>query len=327
MKLTEEHIDELIAKYLAGEASPEEAILLDDWKKESPEHERYFVACSETLHQTIHLPIDTTALYKRILSRANISQPKVVTLKPFFTSLRIAASLLIVSLLGLTFYVLNKQPLAPEKTVAARNQSISEQLADGSTVTLNKQSKLTLLQGFNSKQRKLRLEGEAYFEVIHDVGKPFTIDAGGIEITDIGTAFNVQANRESDSVIVHVTEGIVNLATPDTNFQLVATQTALFIRSQRTLNILPSFDQNNTAYHSKKFRFKAQKLHNVLQTINQVYDQPITLNNALLSDCLITVDFMNETPETIASIISETLGISYRKTETGFELNGNTCLQ
>lgn len=328
MKLTEEHINELIAKYLAGEASPEEAIMLDDWKKQSPANEQYFVSCSEALQQTTHLPIDTNTLYKRVKVQANINGKKVIPLSSFFTPIRIAASLLIFSIIGLTIYIVTKQQsLAPEKTYAAGNQSTSEQLADGSMVTLNKQTKLTLVEGFNGNQRKLILEGEAYFEVVHNAEKPFTIDAGGIEITDIGTAFNIKANPQSDSVVIYVTEGIVNLTTANDAIQLTANQTALFIRSQHTLRTLNQYDQNNTAYRTKKFQFKAQKLQTVLAHLNQVYDQQITLNNPTLSNCLITVDFSNETPETIAAIISETLGITYRETQTGYELMGNTCLQ
>lgn len=328
MKLTEEHIDELIAKYLAGEASPEEAILLDDWKTASPANEQYFVSCSEALQQTTHLLIDTNALYKRIKAQANINEPKVIPLKPFITPMHIAASFLLLSLIGLTFYLITKQqPLTPGKMYAAGNQSTSEQLSDGSTVTLNKQAKITLMEGFNGKQRKLKLEGEAYFDVVHNAEKPFTIDAGGIEITDIGTAFNIKANPQSDSVLVHVTEGIVNLTTPETNLQLTANQTALFVRSQHTLRALNQYDPNNTAYRTKKFQFKAQKLQVVLEHLNAVYDQQITVNNSTLSHCLITVDFTNETPETIVAIISETLGITYRKTKSGYELLGNTCQQ
>lgn len=327
MKLTEEHIDELIAKYLAGEASPEEAMLLDDWKNESTANMQYFVSCAESVNQAHLLPIDTAALYNRIKLQANIHEAKVIPFKPFFTPLRIAASFILLSIIGLTFYVVTKQPVSPETTVAAGSQSISEQLADGSTVTLNKQAKLTLMKGFNGKQRKLKLEGEAYFEVVHDSEKPFTIDAGRIEITDIGTAFNVKANPQSDSVLVHVTEGIVNLTTNKTTLQLTANQTALFIRSQQTLLSINNFDPNITAYRTKKFRFKAQKLAVVLDHVNAVYEQHITLNNPTLSNCLITVDFANETPETIAAILSETLGITYRQTESGYELTGNSCLQ
>ncbi|MES2779706.1 MAG: FecR domain-containing protein [Bacteroidota bacterium] len=327
MKLKEEYIDELIAKYLAGEALPEEAMMLDEWKQGSAEHEQYFAACAEAMQLTTHLPIDTSRLYKRITMQAKINEPKRFSLTPYITPLRIAASLLILSLAGFIFYIVNKQSLAPEKIYATANQTISEQLADGSTVTLNKQSKLTLISGFNGKQRKSKLEGEAYFEVVHNAEKPFTIDAGGIEITDIGTAFNVKANPTSDTVIIQVTEGIVNLSTPDTSLQLTAHQTALFVRSKQLLRTVTHFDENTTAYRTKKFRFNAQKLSEVIATLNEVYDQHFVLTNLQLSECLITVDFNNETPDTIADIISATLGISYRKTDKGYLFIGNACIQ
>ena len=327
MKLEETYIDELIAKYLAGEASPEEAILLDDWKNESKDNEAYFMSSSKIWQQSAHHPIDTSALYERIRVQAKLKKTPFIFTLPTLSPLRIAASLLILSSVGIAFYLFNKNGSQPEKTITANTLSISEQLADGSTVTMRKQSKLTLLSGFNAKQRKLKLEGEAYFEVIHNAEKPFIIDAGGIEITDIGTAFNVKANPLNDTVTIAVTEGIVSLQTRDTSMQVVAHQTGLYVRSRGTLQLISSVNPNSFAYRTKKFQFTVQRLSDVLAALNEVYEQQYNLTNDHLGDCLITVEFNNESPETIADIISETLGISYRKTANGFLFLGNTCVQ
>lgn len=325
MKDTEEHIDELIVKYLSGEASPEEAIMMDEWRNQSVANERYFVTSSELLG--IKLPaVDTDSLYKRIVREASIKEPKRFTLSRTQLYTRIAASVLLLSLMGLSYFILTKQS-SPEKIFTAVAQPLSEQLADGSKVTLNKQSKLTLVSGFNTKQRKLKLEGEAYFEVIHDAEKPFTIETGGLVITDIGTAFNVRAHPQSDSIMVHVTEGEVNLTTPNHSLQLTATQTALYIRSKQLLRKLDYYDQNSDAYRTRAFRFRSQPVGSVLNTLNDVYDQQITVANPSLNNCLLTVDFNNESIETIVAVISETLGISYHKTQNGYVLTGNTCTQ
>ncbi|MGH8672054.1 MAG: FecR family protein, partial [Burkholderiales bacterium] len=82
-------------------------------------------------------------------------------------------------------------------------------LADGSHVTLNSHSGLDL--AFDGKRRGVRLtEGEAYFEVVKDVARPFVVAALHGEVTVLGTRFNVY--DESARVTVTVAEGRVRVA-------------------------------------------------------------------------------------------------------------------
>lgn len=79
-------------------------------------------------------------------------------------------------------------------------------LKDGSQVVLGPRSKLTIA-GRDGAQ--LALQGGAYFAIRHDPGRQLTINAGGLQIGDIGTRFEVQANGAS--VRVEVSEGQVEL--------------------------------------------------------------------------------------------------------------------
>lgn len=81
-------------------------------------------------------------------------------------------------------------------------------LEDGSSVTLGGQTKL--LVAFSAQRRSVNLiEGQAWFKVTHDIRRPFIVAAGDGTIEDAGTAFLV--TRESDRVIVTVTEGVVEV--------------------------------------------------------------------------------------------------------------------
>lgn len=82
-------------------------------------------------------------------------------------------------------------------------------MKDGSVVTLNTNSQVTLDLG--RRQRAVKLErGEAYFEVAHDAARPFVVTAGHQRITAVGTQFAVRRD-ESGAVQVVVTEGKVRL--------------------------------------------------------------------------------------------------------------------
>ncbi|MFN3445886.1 MAG: FecR domain-containing protein, partial [Bacteroidia bacterium] len=77
----------------------------------------------------------------------------------------------------------------------------------------------------------------------------------------------------------------------------------------------------------KTFSFKAALVKDVVASINAVYGNVIVLANQQLGDCLITVDFNNESPEVMAMIIAETLGLTYQKTNEVFVLSGQSCQQ
>jgi transmembrane sensor len=330
LEQNKEHIDDLIAKYLAGEALPDEAILLDDWKNESPGNLQYFIAC-EKAFQIPTRETDTQQLFQNIL--AQLEQPyqkeaKVVRLHTYFTPMRIAASLVAVSLLGLfAAYMFKGNPGQPEAIIASADTTQQQQLADGSQVFLNKHTKLTVVEGFNGKQRKLKLEGEAFFNVVHNAEKPFVIDAGGVLIKDIGTAFNVKADPQSDSVSVFVTEGIVDISNGEKTVQLLANQSVVYIRSTKELKTITNVSANVASYKTKVFHFTASRLGEVITALNNVYGPFIELENADLAACRITVEFNNESPETIVAIITETLGLVYENRNGRYEIKGASCIQ
>jgi transmembrane sensor len=331
---TKEHIDELIAKYLAGEALPDEAVLLDEWKEESAENLRYFNESRSALHIK-ETRVDTVKLFAGVMSGiealpVNQGEAKVIGLqkRSYFTPFRIAASLLIVSVVGvLAAMFLNGNFAAPDQLIASASQTQDTMLADGSHVYLNKNTQLTVVGGFNARQRKLKLRGEAFFEVKHDDTKPFVIDAGGVEIKDIGTAFNVKASPQSDSVFVHVTEGVVEMNNGIANLRLEADQSAVYIRSQNTLLLLSHVTMNVDAYRTRIFSFKANTLEEVIRLLNEVYGETVVLKNKKLASCRITVDFNNDSPATIVSIIAETLGLTYEEKDGKFLITGDSCIQ
>jgi transmembrane sensor len=320
----EEHINELLAKYFAGEALPEEAMRIDEWKNQSEANLRHFNHTQKLMLVAEQTTFDASAMYQRIISRPQ-QETTVLTLRRYFTPLRIAASLVIVSLIGLSAMLLLRNDTTPD-TILASSETVTEQkLADGSVVALNKHSKLTVIGGFNGKQRKVKLEGEAFFEVKHDDEKPFVIDAGGISIKDIGTAFNVNAHPASDSVMVFVTEGIVEITTSTKIKTLHENEGVIYIKSTQAFVSIRQTQTNITAYKTKQFHFNASTLREVVETLNSVYGPVIQLQSPRLAACTITVDFQDETPETIVNIIAQTLGLEIEQHNGIYLLKGTSC--
>lgn len=323
-----EHITELIARYFAGEASPEEAIALDEWKALSDENLAYFNACGQAMGvPPVH--VDTQALYQRILDalpEEKQEKHKTIRLNNLFSPLRIAAAVLLFASVGLWIYKANNAS-APDVQLAATSAPLQQKLVDGSMVMLNKNTTLTLVSGLEGNERRLKLSGEAYFEVKHNDQQPFVIEAGGVLIKDIGTSFNVQAHPQSDTVLVSVTEGIVDMSTGNETLRLTPGEAAVFVKSTHQLKKLNVPPANIDAYKTRMFSFKATSLLEVIAAVNEVYGPVLKLEKSNLETCVITVDFNNESPETMATIIAETLGLSYQKVGEAYILKGEACVQ
>jgi len=119
--------------------------------------------------------------------------------------------------LAVGIFVVRKQS-APESvtTIAARTFSTpvggrdSLRLPDGTTVILGPASRLNLAANYGQAERKVELQGEAYFDVVHDPAHGFVIAANGTTIRDIGTSFGVHADS-TGTVRVSVKSGSVEL--------------------------------------------------------------------------------------------------------------------
>jgi ferric-dicitrate binding protein FerR (iron transport regulator) len=98
------------------------------------------------------------------------------------------------------------------RTVATKNaQRASLTLVDGSTVILAPASRLRYASDFGTNTRDVYLEGEAYFDVVHDGDHAFAVHTATAITKDLGTSFSVHAYASDTTVRVVVAEGSVEL--------------------------------------------------------------------------------------------------------------------
>lgn len=117
-------------------------------------------------------------------------------------------------------------------------------LSDGTEVWLNANSRLTYPTAFKGNERKVTLQGEAYFKVTHDARHPFIVKAGEMETRVLGTEFNVNA---SDATCPHVTlvQGSVKV-TSDNNNKVIMPGEDAAVDEQGTIKI-SHVDTNDVA--------------------------------------------------------------------------------
>ena len=85
-------------------------------------------------------------------------------------------------------------------------------LPDGSKVWLNADSRLTYHNTFNSRIREVELEGEAFFDVVKDSGRPFIVHTSGIDVKVLGTSFNVKSYPGDATIEATLIRGMVEIA-------------------------------------------------------------------------------------------------------------------
>lgn len=325
-----EHIEALIARYLSGEALPEEAIELEEWKQQHPDNMKYWEKSQQAyflLSGQQNISVDAAVMYRNVLARLDVQKEgKVLPIdfRRYFTPQRVAAVLLILITGGLLLSRLSKPGSSTDIALNGGENGISKTLDDGTQVELDKNSSLTLLAGYNGKQRRIKLSGRATFKVEHDAGKPFLVEAGGVFIQDIGTVFEVKAQPDEDTVEVWVTEGIIEMFTENDTLRLTQNQRGFYIPALNKMydeRLLQQAIEDN----SRIFHFNNTTLGEVIQQLNAVYPTPIRLSNAALERCRITVDFTNEPQDVVVEIIAETLGLQVESAHGKYTLKGEAC--
>src|SRR5690554_1785206 len=186
--INEENIHQLLAKYLDSSLNEDEETAVENWINANESNRAEFNAykqlweASENIDST-KIEVDTEAAWSKV--QHQINQPKVRKLTAWY---KVAAALAVFSILASAIYFLFNQNLHSIEHTAEQNKTI--ELADQSTVELQKGSKLAYLENFNDEARKVKLEGTAKFDVAKSP-KPFIIDAKDLEVSVLGTSFLV----------------------------------------------------------------------------------------------------------------------------------------
>lgn len=147
-------------------------------------------------------------------------------------------------------------------------------LSDGSKVWLDVGSSLTYPVAFIGNERKVSVTGEAYFEVAHDVSKPFFVNCGSMNIRVLGTHFNVNAfEDEGTDIKVTLLEGKVKVNNKNAKGLLQPGQQAV-VNDQ--IKILDDVDLDEVmGWKNGYFEFNNSSLQNVLNQVSRWYNVDI----------------------------------------------------
>jgi len=311
MDLYNHSMDDLISKYLCGEATPDEAMQLEEWKQITKENQLYFDNMQQAFLMVSN--VEWSAPDKKAAWQKFKSESKPNTRIGWIYGL---AAVLVVGLLSVVFLMKDdKMPLE----FIANDTAVTRSLSDLSEVTLQANSKIFFEDGFGTEHRQLKLSGKGKFTVTHNEDLPFIIETNGVFIEDLGTVFSVESMPNSDTVYVVVNEGIVRLYDENGSEIIIkAGEKAWYIRSQKTII---------TDLETKvlKFDFKDTRLAEVVDLLEKTYQIDIQLSPESIGECTITTQFFDEEVATIITVIAETLGFKYEYQDHHYKIQGKPC--
>ena len=173
-------------------------------------------------------------IWKRIETTNRINKPKERRIYIF----RYVAAASILMLLSLGYYFFDvyttDQPLPKMVAIETETQQrLYIILPDSTGVWLNSDSRLEYPEKFSKDTRKVLLTGEAYFDVVSDLSKPFIVQTSQINVKVLGTTFNVTAYEQDYEVTTTLVEGKIELMLNNEHSQAT---TILYPKQQATIN-------------------------------------------------------------------------------------------
>lgn len=188
-------IRKIFTRYVRGSASSDERKTVHAWYAALERNEQ---------------PDDTAAAQKQVW---NTIETKLKQQKQIIWFRAAAALVFTISIAGVWLLSRPNEPL-PSFTMIQTDSRARQQfeLADGTQLTLNKNSRVKISNQVEHSRQVELIEGEVFFEVARDEARPFTIQTGKIKTEVLGTSFNIRAYQQLEHITVSVVSGKVKIS-------------------------------------------------------------------------------------------------------------------
>ncbi len=281
----------------------------DIWKSSAPSVEIKFNAENAFLKHKARLSEE-----KSILSEQNESQKRKGVI--FMYSLRLAAAILVLVIA----VVLGMNISNGDKINAEAVQIVM--LEDGSKVWLDAGSQLNIKK-LNKSERKVSLNGRAYFEVAKNSAAPFTIEVGEFDVKVVGTRFII----DSEQSVVKVRDGKVAVVTENKEVLLTDNQ-SVEIKNSALSDISNVIFDNNQLWFNEELKFDNTPFDLVVKDLIVNFGVQIYLPEKNdWSTCTFTSGSLkNNTFDEVLTILKLTYDIEYKKTgEAAYKITRVRC--
>jgi ferric-dicitrate binding protein FerR (iron transport regulator) len=241
-----------------------------------------------------------------------------------------AAAVLIVITVAAIFFNQHTKKIDPTNIIATQKGSKTTiTLIDGTKVWVNADTKLTYDNTFGVKTRSVWLSGEAYFEVAKDKAHPFIVHTDLMEVTALGTAFNVRSYRDENNAETALMEGSVQIAFKKKEMGKILLKPMEkvvvrdpFVKADREKEqpeiavVKVSYDSAQavtaeTGWLTNRLVFKQERLEQIIKTLERHYGCTIQVQKSALLDRKLSGIFKDESLMEVLETFRLAAGIQY----------------
>lgn len=164
------------------------------------------------------------------------------------------------------------------KLYVPAGQRIRLTLQDGTTVWLNSQTTLTYPAIFDKKERRVSVDGEAFFDVAKDKHKPFIVSSQGIETKVLGTQFNICSYPKNNDMRTSLIEGSLQVYfTGKENESILLKPNEQISIKDGTMKVGTISHHDYFLWKEGIYSFKDELLVNILNKLQLYYDVRIII--------------------------------------------------
>lgn len=347
-----ERIAQLIARKLSGEASPEEIKELDTLLKEYPEDAYFHSLLADYWTAPVSVideDADSEAHFRHILDAAAseaqepeagpVSEP-VYKSRPHYIRTLLAVAAVFAGLIFFSWLYVKQFRSQSGIAETSRIETIAKPgaksrllLPDGSTVWLNSGSRISYPASFTDSLREVELEGEAYFDVAKNAGRPFVVHTRDIDVRVLGTAFNVKCYPEDGRTEATLIRGSVLVSKTGGSRQetvlLRPHEKVVVYRAPENVSAVPHemivkpLKRNaadtamvETAWVYNKLVFDGEDFREIATEMERWYNVKIVINDSTIARYRFHAKFENES-------ITEVLAALRLSLPFAFKINDN----
>ena len=311
--MTKKTINNIIESYVNNDASDEVRMAFDRWLTDNEDREEKDEAMNAIWDNTpltsAHVAEDPFSIIEEAEKIENIESQKSSRRKTVWLWVTSAAA---ACMAALAFMGWNRPEYNETCLVSSVTSKGEFVLPDGSTVWLNKDSRLYYLNDLQGEIREVRLEGEGYFDVAKDAGHPFVVQAGGMSIKVLGTRFTVSA-YEDRPVEAYLEEGKIMAKVPEHEPVILDPDQAIrYDASAGELQAFAETASDHTAWVDGKLEFVNKSLKDIIDCLEHWYCVSISCNDMeMASKVRLSMTIRQEGIEEICTALSTIADLSY----------------
>jgi len=329
----------ILKKYLRGEVTLEERELIDEWYRNLGKNSEFFES-----------PAEEIQLGNRYWSRIkgfmeSVRRRRGNHLRWYSVGLAATALLVLISYLNLSYGTSEAELIIPAKEnslvvykriVNRGDQADQVTLPDGSKVTLEPNTIIQYTPGFDGPERKVYLDGKAFFDVVRDENRPFKVLTQKVITKVLGTSFMVTAYRKEKEVTVSVRTGKVSVYRKEeakdisgSAEEIILTPNQEFVfnkdRNRGSRGIVEEPQALIPPEEVKRMRFEDASPKVIFEAIEKVYGVDIIFDATRFSSCKITTSISDGNILNRLKIICEVMSATYRIEEDKIVIEGDGC--